>query len=1385
MPNQSSVIGTWLTMDVQDFVTGAHEAREALQGLKREFEASSDGGRRWEKSIQGVEHRIDYLNKKIEVQRQVQKIYNDQLVKLRQNEEENASAIQSKLEGIDNAQIQINNYTRQLERCNTILERLKKQEEEANSALGRLRATIAQQEKDLAELIVQWKNVVLQYGKSSDESKDLEARITTLNAELRENRNTLAQIDGSADALTDSVNRMGRGFTVLKGVLANLATDALYRLFDTMRNAFDAAVQWESSFTGVTRTVEGSPEQMQALEQSLFGIGRTVATPMSEVADIAALAGQMGIAVDDISEFTRVMIMLGDTTNISAEEAGDSLARLSNLLNVTSDDYQRMASVLVDLGNKFPTTESEIASMASRLGGTANMLGIATQDVFGLANAISALGLEAEMGGNAISKTLREMQLAVENGTDRLTVFANTAGLTAEEFQRVFAEDSIEALRLFVAGLGDVARNGRSTTQILNEVNVTELRQVDVLTRMASNVDVLNDSLAVARQAWEDNTALISEASERYNTLESRIQMMNNSWTTVAVLLGKTVEPAIKGVVDWVSSLGRFLAGQRGASEELQISMINLRNAVNEYKSAQDIAAESTNGLTKAMEAQRFEAMRLAMTDFIDVFNNSQSEIETYRGTVANARENVVTAYRDRYSGVSTYANALLEDGIDINNLSADDIINLYGQLDELRVKAQETRTYYNEGILGFGAGWVTEPTELSLGYKELVAVIEQLYPQIDNLRQAMDDSDASISRVRLNQAGMLEQYYEMYDMLDAEGNHVADAAMFPNLTDEAREMFKVVEEGWDNSNRVLQNGYLESLGLTQDTAVAMYQSLNDMQSGMDSLADSNYWGIQRAKDALVDYGKSQGWNILPRGQGGGGGSEILAGEASAPTTSVAQIMDEFVRNRRMENTISAGLGIVVDESAVRNSLESVYRQLVEYEYELSDLTKSANEELATTNNEARKTELNAQIGYYNDEIAAAQEARANLEKIYGKPIPQGWFAGSEASETPEANRYQIRYDELFQIEAGLDSLSEEMQDYAKSRIKSSAQSLILDLMGIPKEGLSEADIGRIEEYIGNLQDLIDRNSTDTEEDADTGNWWTNFKDNLANEDTAAFGAGLQSMVQDLTGLWNQLGQGILDTINMWFDAQIEAIDNAIEHLEESLDREQELLDYQANRQQAMLNKQLEEGLITEEQYNEASRLNKEHTEAAKYEAEIEGQNKLEELNIQRDEIERRQFEAEKANSIAQVWISAAQGIAAAWASGNPIAAGVITGLITAMAGVQTGIIASQQYVTALAKGGIVDSPTTALIGEAGREAVIPLENNTEWIDKLARDIVYAMGSDSIATAIERATDRVSSSTSNVNNNQQFTQIINSPKALSRIEIYRDTRRLFKQFGRN
>jgi hypothetical protein len=50
-------------------------------------------------------------------------------------------------------------------------------------------------------------------------------------------------------------------------------------------------------------------------------------------------------------------------------------------------------------------------------------------------------------------------------------------------------------------------------------------------------------------------------------------------------------------------------------------------------------------------------------------------------------------------------------------------------------------------------------------------------------------------------------------------------------------------------------------------------------------------------------------------------------------------------------------------------------------------------------------------------------------------------------------------------------------------------------------------------------------------------------------------------------------------------------------------------------------------------------------------------------------------------------------------------------------------LLSMPEQIPLLARGGIVDHPTLALIGERGKEVVMPLENNTGWISDLANTI--------------------------------------------------------------
>ena len=369
-----------------------------------------------------------------------------------------------------------------------------------------------------------------------------------------------------------------------------------------------AAIDWESAFTGVMKTVdETANTTYDDLKKSINEIAKTTASSQNEIAATMEIAGQLGVSADDITEFTKVMVMLGDTTNLSSEEAASSIAKFANVTGMSLNDVDKLGSAIVDLGNNYATTEADIMSMATRLSGAGAQIGLSQGEILGFATALSSVGIEAEMGGSAFSKAMIKMQVAAETGYDQvidlqnktgmslrelqllssnnskdfkaladslgltkeemnaiikaganLQDFAEVANMDTKEFVELYRNDAPAALQAFIKGLGDTEGHGESTIAMLQEMGFTEVRLRDTLTRLANSGDLVTDAVARGNQAWGENSAMTAEAEKRYATMAAKISQLKARITEVAVEIGEMLMPYLeKGmnkIEEWVAA---------------------------------------------------------------------------------------------------------------------------------------------------------------------------------------------------------------------------------------------------------------------------------------------------------------------------------------------------------------------------------------------------------------------------------------------------------------------------------------------------------------------------------------------------------------------------------------------------------------------------------------------------------------------------------------------------------------------------------------------------------------------------------------------------------------------------------------------------------------
>lgn len=316
-----------------------------------------------------------------------------------------------------------------------------------------------------------------------------------------------------------------------------------------------AAMDWEQAWTGVLKTVDGTPAQLAAIEDGLRGLAKETGFSAVEVAQVAENAGQLGVATENIVSFTDTMLALGVSTNLTADEAATSIAQMANVMGTAGGDVDNLASTLVALGNDGASTEAQIIQMAQRIAGAAKTVGMSEADVLAFANTVASLGIDVEAGGTAVSTVISRMAMATQTGGKQLDAFARTAGMSSAQFAKAFKDEPTAAIQTFIEGLGRVQAEGGNVYGILKEIGLSDVRVSQALIGMASAGDLLSDSLKTGSEAWSENTALMDEAGKFYNTTA---QQAKQSWAQIkdaAIDAGTTILPVVREILDVVGGM--------------------------------------------------------------------------------------------------------------------------------------------------------------------------------------------------------------------------------------------------------------------------------------------------------------------------------------------------------------------------------------------------------------------------------------------------------------------------------------------------------------------------------------------------------------------------------------------------------------------------------------------------------------------------------------------------------------------------------------------------------------------------------------------------------------------------------------------------------------
>jgi len=340
--------------------------------------------------------------------------------------------------------------------------------------------------------------------------------------------------------------------------------------------AVKGGISLESAFAGVTKTTEGLRDEFGNLTeagklmlQGYRDLAKDVPIAVEELMAIGELGGQLGIARENLLDFSETIAAMGVATNLTTEAAAEGFAQIANIMGTSQEEIERMGSAVVELGNNMATTEADILNFAQRIAGAGEIAGLSEAEVFGIGAAFSSVGIQAEAGGTAVQKVLLAMTEAVASGGGELEKFAQAAGMSAQEFADQWATEGGPA-SLFTQFVEQLGESGDEAINILSDLGLEDQRLIRSFLSLAGAGELLGDSIDMSSEAWKENVALAAEAAQRYATTESKIQKFKNSLRDVGFTIADFIipilnnmltalQPILERIGNWIAAVGETI----------------------------------------------------------------------------------------------------------------------------------------------------------------------------------------------------------------------------------------------------------------------------------------------------------------------------------------------------------------------------------------------------------------------------------------------------------------------------------------------------------------------------------------------------------------------------------------------------------------------------------------------------------------------------------------------------------------------------------------------------------------------------------------------------------------------------------------------------------
>jgi len=400
-------------------------------------------------------------------------------------------------------------------------------------------------------------------GNYGEAVESLSPHFATINGHLSVFGTSITQLAAAGGLAEFGASIIEVGKTIFEFLISpvGIIITALTTLFALFQANKGTVIDFDDKLLDVGKTTGLASRGLVDLGNSVIELSKKLETVSSEkLLEFATVAGSLGVTgTKDILAFSEALAKLEIASDIQGEEGANSIASLLTLTDGGVENVQAFGDEIVNLGNAFAATEKAILANAERIAQNTGVYKFARQEVLAYATATKSVGLEAEVVGSTLLRTLDSFEEIIRTGKG-ISELTKATGLSVTELRSKFKDNAAGVFTDFINGLAKLNKEGGSVNQVLGKLNLTGVASKLVLGTLATTgFETLNKALVTVK---ESTGALTTEFDTASTKLVNQSAKFGIAWDNLVLsiengqgIIGKASAGVVGFFTDMVSSI--------------------------------------------------------------------------------------------------------------------------------------------------------------------------------------------------------------------------------------------------------------------------------------------------------------------------------------------------------------------------------------------------------------------------------------------------------------------------------------------------------------------------------------------------------------------------------------------------------------------------------------------------------------------------------------------------------------------------------------------------------------------------------------------------------------------------------------------------------------